>query len=100
MQLFSLILANALLLALICLGAFIERRVSALELTRRDFRLRVKRGLSELDARLSALEERATAPDDPEAADNRVKDAEKRFTQGVANIFGYDLMPDKPDAAP
>ena len=92
MQLISLILANVLLLALICLGAFIERRVSALELTRRDFRLRVKRGLSE-------LEERAAAPDDPEAADNRVKDAEKRFTQGVANIFGYDLMPDKPDAA-
>jgi len=65
MQLIALILANALFLALICLGVLIERRVSKLE---------ARHG--------------AAAPD--ESGDPREKEAEARFTQGVANILGYE----------
>jgi hypothetical protein len=62
MQIAALILANILFLAIVCLGVIIERRVSALELSRRDM---------------------------AQAAPEEENPAEKRFTQGIANILGY-----------
>ena len=89
MQLIATVTVNILFLALVCIGAMLERRVSKLEFEREVLRKETEEERAEILERLRTLEKlRETPPDDVPEKDIR---AEKRFTQGVENILNYAL---------
>ena len=83
MELAVMIGSNILFLALICLGVLLDRRVSAMEMSLRDL------VDGEILARLAELERRVVSPDDTTETPEKEREAEKRFSQGVANILSY-----------
>jgi len=100
MEMAVMIASNILFLALICLGVLLDRRVSALaSSTRESLRDRADEE-EEILARLTALEQRmsAPAPGDGTESPEKEREAEKRFSQGVANILSYTQAIEKSEA--
>ena len=92
MEAIAIFTANILFLALVGVLVFVERRLARLEITSLERAADCDERLFCFSAELDALKKmmREESADVNDEEQRKLQQAEKRFSEGVANILGYE----------